>query len=132
MRIKAIEVYAFLLLFFCLFVTSAVAKDKKYPGENDFIAVDSAPVMVSVANPVYPDSAKANKVEGTVWIKALIDENGKVIEARIQKCSPKGYGFEEAALEAAKKCEYTPAVQKGKPVSVWVTYEVKFTLASGS
>jgi protein TonB len=131
MRIKSIAFYAFLLLFFCLFINSTDARDKKYRGENDFVAVDSPPVMVFEATPAYPDSANANKIEGIVWIKALVDENGKVIEAKALKCSAMGYGFEEAALEAARKCEYTPAKQKEKPVSVWVTYKVEFALAEG-
>jgi TonB family protein len=131
MRIKSIVAYAFLLLFFCLLIVSINAKDKKSPGEDDFIAVDTPPVMVFEATPVYPDSAKAKNIEGIVWIKALVDENGKVIEARAVKCNTIGYGFEEAALEAAKKCEYTPATQKEKPVSVWVTYKVEFALAEG-
>lgn len=105
------------------------AGDKKYPGENDFVAVETPPQMKAEVTPVYPETARANAIEGVVWIRALVDENGKVIEAKVAKNSGKNCGFEEAALEAAKKCEYAPAISSGKPVAVWITYKVKFSLS---
>jgi len=37
-------------------------------------------------------------------------------------------GFEEAALKAARKRKYRPALQNGQPVAVWVTYKKIFKL----
>lgn len=128
---RIVAVAALLILFLFLTLPALYAKDKKYPGEDDFVAVEAPAVMTISSPPVYPDSAKNHKIEGTVWVRALVDENGAVVEAKIVKCSAKDCGFEEAALEAAKRCQYTPAMQNGKPVAVWVTYKVEFALADG-
>ncbi|MCX6826714.1 MAG: energy transducer TonB [candidate division Zixibacteria bacterium] len=129
MRIKLLVVSALLLLFLLFLTSAAESKDKKLPSEDDFVICESPAKMKTEATPVYPDSAKANKIEGAVWIKALVDENGKVIEAKVIKCSRKNCGFERAALEAAKKCEYVPASQGGKPVPIWITYQIEFAQA---
>ena len=36
--------------------------------------------------------------------------------------------FDDAAIEAAYKCKYKPAIQNGRPVAVWVSYQVEFVL----
>lgn len=130
MRVKCIAVFALLILFFG--IALPVSGDKKYPGEDDFVIVDKPAQMKMDVSPVYPDSARANKIEGIVWIKALVDENGIVINAKVVKCTKKNCGFEQAALDAAKKCEYLPATQNDKPVAIWVTYKVIFALAEGT
>jgi len=37
-------------------------------------------------------------------------------------------GFEEAAVKAAYKCRYRPAIQNGNPIGVWISYTVEFVL----
>ena len=48
--------------------------------------------------------------------------------AMVVECNRPGYGFEEAALEAAYKSKYTPGMEGDRPVAVWVSYMVKFKL----
>ncbi len=131
MRFFCLAIFAFLfLMLFCF--ASVTAGESKLPGEDDFILVDTPAQMTVQATPIYPDSAKNLKIEGTVWVKALVDENGKVLKAKIAKCLTKDLGFEKAALDAAYKCEFTPAKKGDKAVPVWVTYSVKFELAETS
>jgi protein TonB len=126
MRFKYLAAFALLILLSS--VSLPALGDKKYPGEDDFVMVDKPAQIKTQIDPVYPDSARINGIEGVVWVKALIDENGKVIDAKVIKCSRQNCGFEQAALEAAKKCEYLPATQNEKPVSVWIAYKVEFAL----
>ena len=49
-------------------------------------------------------------------------------DARILKESGNEFRFDEAALDAAKKTTWKPAVQDGKKVAVWVSYQIKFQL----
>ncbi|MFH2204893.1 MAG: energy transducer TonB [Elusimicrobiota bacterium] len=49
-------------------------------------------------------------------------------DAIIQKASGTNAGFEEAALTAAMKNRYKPAIQNGRPIPVWVSYRVVFEL----
>jgi len=128
---RGMAVATLLILFLFLSSSALYAKDNKYPGEDEFVAVDQPAMMTVTSTPIYPDAAKNNKVEGVVWVKALVDETGAVVEAKVAKSSVKDQGFEEAALVAAKQCKYSPAVKNGKPVAIWVTYKVDFTLADG-
>ena len=80
-----------------------------------------------------PSSWPAQKqgLEGFVWVGALIDAQGQVAEAVIQQDANPDSGFGKAALAAAKKCRYKPAIDSdGKPVAVWVSYKVVFSLAA--
>ncbi len=50
------------------------------------------------------------------------------MDAIVAKESGANAGFEEAALEAARRSTWTPALQNNQPVRVWISYEVKFRL----
>jgi TonB family protein len=110
-------------------VDTSKALNEKLPSPDEFIAVDVSPVLLNAPEPAYPDSAKNAGIEGSVWVKALVDKQGSVRIARVDKASGKKVGFEESALAAAKLTTWKPAVLKGQPIAVWVTYEVKYTLA---
>ena len=102
--------------------------DDYFPDPDAFIAVQEMPAPIKIVDPVYPEVALLTNREATVWVKALIDKEGKVREARIAKSSGMNVGFDEAALEAAYKNFYKPAIQNGRPVACWVTYPVEFKL----
>ena len=99
------------------------------PAPDEFIAVEEYPVQVYEENPAYTEMAERAGMEGVVWVRALIDNQGKVRDAIIQKASGTNAGFEEAALEAAYKNRYKPAIQNGRPIPVWVSYKVVFELS---
>lgn len=108
-------------------VSFADDKTKVAPSSDDFVAVDVMPEMIYEQQPVYPEKAKTKEIEGTVWIRALVAEDGTVTKAKVQK--PSGVDMlDQSALKAAYKCKYKPAEQDGKPVAVWVTYKVVFNL----
>ena len=62
----------------------------------------------------YTKDARQAEIEGLVRIEVTVDETGHVVAARL--LSGLGYGLDEAALEAAKKCIFEPATLCGKPV----------------
>jgi protein TonB len=76
----------------------------------------------------YPVKALLTNAEGLVWVKCLVDRNGKVRDVKIATGSGMNIGFEEAAIEAAWNNRYKPALQGGNPVAIWVTYPVEFKL----
>jgi len=63
-----------------------------------------------------------------VMVQAYVDKNGEVKKAQAVKTNRPNMGFEEAAVKAAYKCKYRPAIQNGNPVGVWIGYRVEFTL----
>ncbi|NOY87768.1 MAG: energy transducer TonB [FCB group bacterium] len=94
-----------------------------WPSPNEFVPVDIMPEMVYQAPPEY--IPMNDGVTRTVWVKALVDKKGMVKKAIIDKSS-RVDAFDKAALEAAYKNRFKPAIKDGKPVFVWVMYEVKF------
>ena len=80
--------------------------------------------IVSVA-PVYPDIARAAKIEGLVILEATIDERGIVTDARVLRSIPL---LDAAALAALKQWRYTPTLLNGVPVRVLMTVTFSFRL----
>ncbi len=98
-----------------------------YPAPDDFVAVDSMPVKLIDAPPVYPDSARRAGIEGSTWVKALVDTIGAVSSALVFKTSGNEL-LDQAAVESALKCKYQPALSNGQKVRIWIVYEVRFKL----
>jgi len=90
------------------------------------VTVERMPRPINLVLPEYPVWAKKRGFSGEVWIKARIDEEGKVTEAYIISSNFPSVGFEEAALEAAKKSSYLPAESNGLRLPVWIMYPVRF------
>jgi TonB family protein len=93
----------------------------------DVVAVDEEPALVKSVGPVYPEEARKNGLEGTVYVKIWVDTEGKAKEAVILKSDDAI--FNQASLDAAKQFQFTPASKDGKPVAVWVSVPFKFKLA---
>jgi|WetSurMetagenome_2_1015567.scaffolds.fasta_scaffold300059_2 TonB family protein len=98
------------------------------PQADEFVAYEELPVIVTLQPPVYPPMAVKAQIEGTVTVKVLVDKSGNVRDAIVVKPSGANAGFEEAALEAAKKGKWKPAIQNKQPVAVWVSYPIQFRL----
>jgi periplasmic protein TonB len=107
---------------------NAVITDVYIPEPDDVVFTEVFPEMIYEESPVYPRQARIAGMEAVVLIKALVDTEGNVKDARIFVSSGSRAGFDEAALAAAYKCKYKPGIQNGHPVYVWVSYKVEFTL----
>jgi protein TonB len=82
--------------------------------------------LVKPAKPKYPELAQRAGLEGTVWVKVLIDEKGTPKRAVVEKSSHEI--FEEAAIEAAMNSLFTPAVTNNGPITCWVSIPYMFKL----
>lgn len=105
-----------------------LAEGNKNPTPDEFVIVDKEPVLKYAPEPEYPEMALKEKIEGSVWVKVLVDEYGDAVKALIAKISEKNVGFEEAALKNAKQRKYEPAEIDGKPAAVWIAYKIQFKL----
>ncbi len=101
-------------------------EDDALPPPDAFVPFETAPVPVTRVQPEYPELARRAGLEGTVYIKILVDKEGTVRDAILLR--EVGGGLDEAALEAVKKWVYTPAIQNNRPVAVWVAQPVVFSL----
>ena len=84
-----------------------------------------APKVVSRVDPRYPPAAQRMKRAAQVDIKVLVDEKGRVLDA--ERIGAKaGFGFDEAALDAARRAVFQPATKEGIRVKMWTTLRVSF------
>jgi protein TonB len=107
-------------------ITADLGED--FPARGEYVHRDEEPAALNPDVCEYPPLALQAGIEGTVWIEALVDRDGRVKDAWVVKPSGCSAGFEEAALEAAYKTQYTPALSNDQPVAVRITYPVYFRL----
>ncbi len=94
-----------------------------------FVPVEKMPTFRRQVKPRYPENARRAGVEGKVFVSVLISENGMPIKAQIMKREPAEQKiFDQAAIESVMKSRYTPGIQNGGPVKVWLTLPIRFTL----
>lgn len=88
------------------------------------------PVLIqqSKLQPVYPELARGARIEGRVTLQAIVLADGSVAEVTVLHCISPEVGFEEAAIEAIEQWRYEPALLNGRPVDVYLTVVVEFTL----
>ena len=94
-----------------------------------FVAVEEQPEPIGgiqgiQSRIVYPEIAKRAGVQGRVFVKAFIDENGDVAKVELMKGI--GAGCDEAAMDAVKKTKFKPGKQGGKPVKVQLAIPLVF------
>src|SRR6478609_4405062 len=92
------------------------------PGDASAAAV--APVLQEHADPIYPADALRDRIAGTVGLEIVIDETGKVVDAKVVQ--PGGHGFDEAALAAAKGWTFLPARVNDQPSRATVQLSLPF------
>jgi periplasmic protein TonB len=92
----------------------------------DFVPFEKGPAVVKRVEPVYPELARKAGMEGRVIVKVWIDKKGKVKDVVILKGATEV--LNDAAINAAKQWEFTPAMMKHGPVDVWSTLTFNFKL----
>ncbi len=96
------------------------------PSPDEFVAYEDPPVLISIAPPVYPEMARAAQAEGVVFVRVLVGKDGKVKDAFVRQGITM---LNDAALEAAKKAVFKPALSQHHPVEVWVEIPLRFSLS---
>ncbi len=91
------------------------------------IAVDRMPTPIRQPKPRYPMSARRMGQSGQVLLRLFVDPEGAVREVGVVRAEPAGV-FEDAAVEAARKWQFSPAVSRGVAVGMWMTLPVRFAL----
>jgi protein TonB len=87
------------------------------------------PVLLRRPADGYPETARQARVEGVVELRALVDENGAVVNVEMVRSSRPGYRFEMEAERQARGRRYRPATKDDVPVRVWLPIVVSFKLA---
>jgi TonB family protein len=78
-------------------------------------------------NPVYTDEARGLKLEGEVLLEVLFSADGTLHVNRVVRGL--GHGLDEAAVAAADKMRFKPALRMGQPVDSTAIVHVMFQMA---
>jgi TonB family protein len=88
----------------------------------------STPVEITFKpNPVYTDDARNLKLEGEVLLEVSFLANGTLHVNRVVRGL--GHGLDEAAVAAANKIRFKPALRSGAPIDSTAIVHVTFQLA---
>ena len=109
-------------------VSDQQASDQQAGGDETPAApvLTKAPAIIEFVDAEYPESAKAEQVEASVILTITLDVTGKVTEAVVAQSSGSSHAFDQAALDAVKRCRFSPAEFNGKPGPVRINFEYKF------
>lgn len=84
------------------------------------------PVIVHQVQPRYTELARRAGIQGTVIVEAVIDQKGHVTNVRVLRGLP--MGLDRAAVEAIQQWRFTPALLADRPVTVYFTLTVNFSI----
>jgi protein TonB len=113
--------------------TDNVAQDPNAIEELPKTGVVPEPVIVppkrkgAMTEPEYPIHYREQQIEGSVVVRVVVDEQGRVTAAEIASPSPHRE-FNRAAEKAAKRDKYEPATRNGIPVQYAFTVKYTFRL----
>ncbi len=83
--------------------------------------------VLSKVKPTYTDDARRMHIEGEVVLEVTFVASGRLRVLRV--VGGLGHGLDEAAIEAAEKIRFKPALRDGRPVDYTATLRVVFRLA---
>jgi protein TonB len=87
--------------------------------------LDIFPQPLNRVEPVYPQTALAREIGGSVVLLLLIDESGRVTDVSVVDASPQEV-FEESALRALAATTYAPAQKGGRAVRSRILVKVDY------
>jgi len=78
--------------------------------------------------PEFPDMARRVRMQGLVILQVVVRKDGTVGDIKVLKVPAANLGFSDAAVAAVGQWRYRPAMQNGRPVDVFMTVRVNFTI----
>lgn len=89
--------------------------------------VQAAKIINPRVQPIYPESARAAGVQGTVLLHAVVSKDGRPLSLQVLN-SQVNPDLARAAVEAVSQWRYQPTLLNGEPVEVDTVIQVNFTL----
>jgi TonB family protein len=84
------------------------------------------PVPLEFPSYSYPAAAQGTGLQVDVRLALLVDERGRVIEARVREGAPPDLGFAETALAVARQIAFQPATRYDIPGKMWTEVILEF------
>lgn len=101
---------------------------KNQPSGGDVLPATTSlrPQVLYMEKAKYTETARQNRVQGTVLLEAVFRADGKIGKVEILRGLPDG--LSEEAEKAARELIFVPANKEGKPVNVRMKLEYSFNL----
>ncbi len=133
-RLRPFRLLGFVVTSFAL--APGVARAQGAPAGSTSAATATAPdvtlpVVQKNDGVAYPRQAldEGFRAPAEVTLTLTIDVAGAVTDAAVEK--PAGHGFDEAAVAAARKLEFSPATRDGKAVAARIRFVYRFVPPPG-
>src|SRR4029077_12943671 len=112
--------------------TGGFGSEQVVHGGPKIAQADSGPASTPVEitfkpNPIYTDEARSLKLEGEVLLEVSFSANGTLHVNRVVRGL--AHGLNEAAIAAANKIKFKPALRGGQPVDSTAVVHVTFQMA---
>jgi TonB family protein len=103
------------------------ASGTSQPGQRVRVAQGvSTGLLINKVPPIYPPVARVARIQGTVVMKAVINETGDVVGLELVSGHPM---LAPAAMDAVKQWKYRPYMLNGNAVEVETQVRVNFALS---
>jgi TonB family protein len=86
------------------------------------------PQLIREVKPNYTADAMRAKIQGVVWLEAVVTENGSVSQVRVTRSLDPTFGLDLEAERTVKKWLFRPGTRLGQPVATLIEIEMSFTL----
>jgi TonB family protein len=113
-----------------VFAGHAAAQEAGQPSGAEGRSRFKPPALIDRVEARYPEEARRAGLTATVLLQLTVGKDGTVGDVIVAR--PAGHGFDESALEAARRLRFEPATQDGSPVAVQINYEVHFELTEAA
>ncbi len=88
----------------------------------------TAPALLSGAEPKYPAAARNREIEGTVYVRMLVNTQGRVESVEVSRSSGND-ALDRAATDAVNTWRFRPGRDaQGRAVRCYITVPVRFVL----
>lgn len=95
----------------------------------DVSDLEKRPEPVSQVPPTYPADLKKARIEGSVTLLFVLNEEGRVEDPRVENSSRPE--FEKPALEAIRKWRFRPGMKEGRAVRTFIRQPLRFRIPAG-
>jgi len=86
-----------------------------------------SPEIIRQVDPEYTPEATRRGIQGEVWIEAIVDVDGKVVEPRLLRGLPDDE-LNRRAMDAIQSWVFRPGMKDGEPIPVIAVFTVTYRL----
>jgi TonB family protein len=87
---------------------------------------EKPPKLIKKVEPVYPEEARQEGIQGVVLLEATTDKEGNVVKVEVLKSESSL--LNQPAVDALRQWKYEPVYKDGEPVGITFTVTVTFKL----